>query len=81
MFSHRKSPTNSRKQREKKILDYKKRLCLHGNKKELKLKVKKNADTAQFYAVMLLLRFTAVINFKLGCSDIRRAYLQSDPAK
>lgn len=57
------------------------RLCPNGNRDRMKKTVRKDSATAQFDIIRLLLSIASILCFRLGCIDIKGAYLQSGPIK
>lgn len=57
------------------------RLCPHGNRDKMKNDVRKDSSTAQFDEILLLLSLASMLHFRLGCIDIKGAYLQSGPIR
>lgn len=55
------------------------RLCPHGNRDKMKNDIRKDSATAQFDVIRLFCSMAAVLQFRLGCLDIKGAYLQSGP--
>ena len=55
------------------------RLCPHGNHDIEKDSVRKDSATAQFDVIRMLCSLATILNFRLGCLDIKGAYLQSGP--
>lgn len=62
---------------EKEKLKLKCRLVPHGNRDREKDSIRKDAATAQFAIIRLLLSFAAILQLSLATIDIQSAYLQS----
>lgn len=57
------------------------RLCPHGNRDRMKDSVRKDSATAQFDVIRIVCSMATVLRLKLGCLDIKGAYLQSGPIR
>lgn len=57
------------------------RLCPHGNRDKEKGNLRKDASVAQFDVIRLLLSLATILQFSIGCVDIKGAYLQSGAVK
>lgn len=55
------------------------RLCPHGNRDRMKGKMRNDSATARFDVIRLLLSTATLLDFSIGCIDIKGAYLQSGP--
>lgn len=55
------------------------RLCPHGNRDRGKGTIRSDSSNVQFDIMRLLLSLTTVFRFRLGCIDVKAAYLQSGP--
>lgn len=55
------------------------RLCPHGNRDKEKDDIRKDSATAQFDVIRLVCSLATILGFRLGCLDVRGAYLQSGP--
>lgn len=69
------------KNEENNVKRMKARLCPNGNRDRMKTTVRKDSATAQFDEIRLLLSLASIFMFRLGCIDIKGAYLQSGPVK
>lgn len=57
------------------------RLCPHGNRDKMKHEVRKDSATAQFDVIRMICSIASILMMKLGCIDIKGAYMQSGPIK
>lgn len=57
------------------------RLCPHENMDKMKSSVRKDSATAQFDFIRLLCCLASILHLRMGCTDIKGAYLQSGPIK
>ena len=55
------------------------RLCPHGNHDDENNNVGKDSVTAQFDVIRMLCSVATILGFRIGCFDIKGAYLQSVP--
>lgn len=55
----------------------KERLCPHGNKEIEFGNIRNDSSNAQFDIIRLLLSIASLLSFRLGCVDIKAAYIQS----
>lgn len=53
------------------------RLCPHGNRDKMKYLIRSDTASVQFDSIRLLLSLAAFRGFRLGCIDIKKAYMQS----
>lgn len=67
------------KSEEKNKKRLKERLCPHGNRGKMKHEIRKDSATAQFDVIRLICSIAAILRLRLGCIDIKGAYLQSGP--
>eukprot|EP00737_Agarophyton_chilense_P005146 gb/GEZJ01007286.1/.p1 GENE.gb/GEZJ01007286.1/~~gb/GEZJ01007286.1/.p1 ORF type:complete len:237 (-),score=12.09 gb/GEZJ01007286.1/:830-1540(-) len=64
-------------ERDKKYM--KARLCPHGNRDKAKRDIRNDSANEQFDIIRILLYFSLILQFHLGCVDVKGAYLQSGP--
>ena len=57
------------------------RIVPHGNRESERENIRKDASTAHFDVIRLLLCIVSLLGFRLGMADIKGAYLQSGPIK
>lgn len=69
------------KNEENDVKRMKARLCPNGNRDKLKKTVRKDSATAQFDVIRLILSLATIFTFRIGCIDIKGAYLQSGPIR
>lgn len=55
------------------------RLCPHGNRDKMKDTIRKDSATAQFDVIRLICSIASILRMRLGCIDVKGAYLQSGP--
>lgn len=67
------------KTEEKGVRRLKARLCPHGIRDKMKDNIRKDSATAQFDVIRLICRIASVLRLRLGCIDVKGAYLQSGP--
>lgn len=61
---------------EQRKLRFKARLCTHGNRGHMEDDVRKDSATAHFDTIRLKLRLIDTLRYRLGCIEVKGAYLQ-----
>lgn len=69
------------KNEENNVKRMKARLCPNRNRDKMKKTVRKDSAKDQFDVIRLLLSLETIFMFRIGCIDIKGAYLQSGPIK
>lgn len=67
------------KREEKGHMRMKARLCPHGNRDMEKGNIRNDSSSAQFYVIRMMLSLVTLLKFRIGCIDVKGAYLQSGP--
>lgn len=67
------------KNEENNVKRLKSRLCPRGNRNAMKGDIRNDASNTQFNMIRLMLSLACILQFALGCVDIKSAYLQSGP--
>lgn len=57
------------------------RFCPHGNLKRMKGTIRNDGVAARFDVTRLMLLVATILGLIIGCSDIKKAFLQSGPIK
>lgn len=64
---------------ENNLMRMKARLCPHGNRDKEAGKIRSDSSNAQYEIIRILLSAASIMSLKLGCIDIKSAYMQSGP--